>query len=141
VHCYCYVLQYTLHYSHNNAVLLRIHTRAVLHCDADDTASSPPGSSSSKTNTNNSSNNEDAECDECSVCRDPAELPVVSECGHTFCRVCIEDLVASAMDGVAMECPDCSAPLTVDLTAAAAANGKCSTLPTVLTAIIDAVAL
>jgi DNA repair protein RAD16 len=95
------------------------------HCVTDDTAS-PPGSSS-KSSPNSSINNnssEDAECEECSVCRDPAELPVVSECGHTFCRVCIEDLVASAMDGVAMECPDCSAPLTVDLTAAASANGE-----------------
>eukprot|EP00953_Heterococcus_sp_UTEX-ZZ885_P035057 18119-Heterococcus_DN1.PRE.2 len=94
----------------------------LLLCSAGyDTVSSPASSSKSSSNNNSS---EDAECEECSVCRDPAELPVVSECGHTFCRVCIEDLVASAMDGVAMECPDCSAPLTVDLTAAASANGS-----------------
>ncbi|KAG5192746.1 P-loop containing nucleoside triphosphate hydrolase protein [Tribonema minus] len=58
-----------------------------------------------------------AETGECGVCREQPEQPVTAECGHPFCRSCVVDLMTTAMEGVAMECPTCSKPLTVDLNA------------------------
>ncbi|CAM9966184.1 unnamed protein product, partial [Phaeothamnion confervicola] len=51
-------------------------------------------------------------------CSAPPERPVKAGCGHAFCRSCVEELMATVSEGVVLECPSCSGPLTVDLTGA-----------------------
>ncbi|KAK1261023.1 hypothetical protein QJS04_geneDACA023447 [Acorus gramineus] len=56
---------------------------------------------------------DDGAFNECCLCHDPAEDPVVSSCKHVFCKTCFTDYSA-ALEKVS--CPSCSKPLTVDLT-------------------------
>ncbi|GJP76840.1 hypothetical protein CLOP_g7292 [Closterium sp. NIES-67] len=64
---------------------------------------------------------EDEEQNVCGICCDYAEDPVSSRCRHTFCRGCITDLIAAGSSATMgpLECPVCSVPLTVDLSAPA----------------------
>ncbi|KAM7274565.1 hypothetical protein ACFE04_016431 [Oxalis oulophora] len=58
--------------------------------------------------------NTDTAEQECGICHEPAEDPVVTSCcSHVFCKVCLINF-ASALGQVS--CPSCSKPLTVDLT-------------------------
>ncbi|GMH34392.1 hypothetical protein BSKO_02226 [Bryopsis sp. KO-2023] len=50
----------------------------------------------------------------CGICHDPIENGVTSECGHGFCRLCMEEYMTT-VDGLQAPCPVCSRPLTVDL--------------------------
>ncbi|CAA2946667.1 DNA repair RAD16-like [Olea europaea subsp. europaea] len=52
--------------------------------------------------------------EQCSLCHDLVEDPVVTSCAHVFCKSCLIDY--SASKGQA-SCPLCSKPLTVDFTA------------------------
>ncbi|CAI9787751.1 unnamed protein product [Fraxinus pennsylvanica] len=52
--------------------------------------------------------------EQCSLCHDLVEDPVVTSCSHVFCKSCLIDY--SASKGQA-SCPLCSKPLTVDFTA------------------------
>ncbi|CAI5527491.1 unnamed protein product [Closterium sp. Naga37s-1] len=74
----------------------------------------------------------------CGICCDYAEDPVSSRCLHTFCRGCITDLIAAHSSSSSgggggggsrgvLECPVCSAPLTVDLSSASSASPPEST--------------
>ncbi|KAL2483663.1 Helicase protein with RING/U-box domain [Forsythia ovata] len=51
--------------------------------------------------------------DQCSLCHDLVEDPVVTSCAHVFCNSCLTDLFASMGH---VSCPSCSKPLTVDFT-------------------------
>ncbi|XP_058097466.1 DNA repair protein RAD16 [Magnolia sinica] len=50
---------------------------------------------------------------ECGICHEPSEDPVVTSCEHVFCKACLLDY-STALGQVS--CPSCSRPLTVDLT-------------------------
>ncbi|XP_059661087.1 DNA repair protein RAD16 isoform X2 [Cornus florida] len=50
---------------------------------------------------------------ECGLCHDPVEDPVVTSCAHIFCKSCLIDYSASVGQ---VSCPSCSKPLTVDFT-------------------------
>ncbi|CAJ2654829.1 unnamed protein product [Trifolium pratense] len=50
---------------------------------------------------------------ECGLCHDTVEDPVVTSCQHTFCKGCLIDFSASLGR---VSCPSCSTLLTVDLT-------------------------
>ncbi|MCH81072.1 ATP-dependent helicase rhp16-like, partial [Trifolium medium] len=50
---------------------------------------------------------------ECGLCHDTVEDPVVTSCQHTFCKGCLIDFSASLGR---VSCPSCSKLLTVDLT-------------------------
>ncbi|KVI00732.1 Zinc finger, RING/FYVE/PHD-type, partial [Cynara cardunculus var. scolymus] len=47
----------------------------------------------------------------CGLCHDVAEDPVVTSCGHLFCKPCLIEFSASYGQPA---CPSCSKPLTVD---------------------------
>ncbi|KAK4255337.1 hypothetical protein QN277_008349 [Acacia crassicarpa] len=49
---------------------------------------------------------------ECGLCHDPVEDPVVTSCEHVFCKACLIDF-SSSLGRVS--CPSCSKSLTVDL--------------------------
>ncbi|KAF9590431.1 hypothetical protein IFM89_035266 [Coptis chinensis] len=51
---------------------------------------------------------------ECGICHDPAEDPVVTSCEHVFCKACLTDYAAALGQ---VSCPSCSKPLTADFTA------------------------
>jgi DNA repair protein RAD16 len=51
----------------------------------------------------------------CELCREMAEDPVVAACSHVFCSLCVEEYIQSAGEGLAADCPQCSRPLTIDL--------------------------
>ncbi|KAJ9176893.1 hypothetical protein P3X46_012158 [Hevea brasiliensis] len=51
---------------------------------------------------------------DCGICHDPVEDPVVTACLHVFCKACLLDFSASLGQ---VSCPTCSKLLTVDLTA------------------------
>lgn len=53
----------------------------------------------------------------CGVCHDPLEDAVQAACGHAFCRVCITEFLETATGHAG--CPDCSKPLTLDLSSSA----------------------
>ncbi|KAF9601153.1 hypothetical protein IFM89_017058 [Coptis chinensis] len=46
---------------------------------------------------------------ECGICHDPAEDPVVTSCEHVFCKACLTDYAAALGQ---VSCPSCSKPLT-----------------------------
>ena len=49
---------------------------------------------------------------ECVICCDTFKEPLLTKCGHTFCKLCIEEVVNRQK-----LCPECRAPLTLqDLT-------------------------
>ncbi|KAK4776902.1 hypothetical protein SAY86_005590 [Trapa natans] len=48
----------------------------------------------------------------CGICHDPVEDPVVTSCMHSFCKACLIDFSKSVGQ---VSCPDCSKPVTVDL--------------------------
>lgn len=51
---------------------------------------------------------------ECGLCHDPVEDPVVSSCAHVFCKSCLIEFSASLGQ---ISCPTCSKPITVDFSA------------------------
>ncbi|XP_010244485.1 PREDICTED: DNA repair protein RAD16 [Nelumbo nucifera] len=51
---------------------------------------------------------------DCGICHDAAEEPVVTACAHVFCKACLVDYSTTLEQG---SCPSCSKPLTVDFTA------------------------
>eukprot|EP00252_Welwitschia_mirabilis_P009544 TRINITY_DN2218_c0_g1_i3.p1 TRINITY_DN2218_c0_g1~~TRINITY_DN2218_c0_g1_i3.p1 ORF type:complete len:916 (-),score=200.01 TRINITY_DN2218_c0_g1_i3:671-3418(-) len=57
--------------------------------------------------------NSSTQVNECAICHEQSDDPVAASCGHTFCRVCIEEHTANSMQA---SCPSCSTPLTIDLT-------------------------
>ena len=46
---------------------------------------------------------------------------VTAGCGHHFCRGCVTDLMTSAAEEAALQCPTCGVNLSVDLNAASSA--------------------
>ncbi|GIM01563.1 hypothetical protein Vretimale_6353, partial [Volvox reticuliferus] len=50
----------------------------------------------------------------CGLCHEEIEDGVVAGCGHGFCRTCVIEYVEGAVKTA--KCPQCSKPLTVDLT-------------------------
>ncbi|CAN0396817.1 unnamed protein product, partial [Hapterophycus canaliculatus] len=76
---------------------------------------SPAPAATRETPARGSRGDEGEEDDLCGICREPAERPVSSACGHSFCRTCVQELIETAPGDV--ECPSCSEPLTVDLSA------------------------
>ncbi|KAF8391562.1 hypothetical protein HHK36_023868 [Tetracentron sinense] len=48
---------------------------------------------------------------QCGICQDALEDPVVTSCGHVFCKACLTDYSAALGQ---VSCPSCSKPLTVD---------------------------
>ncbi|KAI4319855.1 hypothetical protein MLD38_033405 [Melastoma candidum] len=70
---------------------------------------------------NETQSNGDTGEQECGLCHDPAEDPVVTSCMHVFCKGCLTDFSASLGQ---VSCPKCSKPLTVDLTSKADANDE-----------------
>lgn len=80
-------------------------------------------------------------CGDCGLCQDPFEDPVSAACGHTFCRSCIVDYVATVSAGLSddtsvpagstkrttsniIRCPDCSEALTLSLDPPSAADNR-----------------
>ncbi|KAH9744809.1 Helicase protein with RING/U-box domain-containing protein [Citrus sinensis] len=59
----------------------------------------------------------------CGLCNDLADDPVVTNCGHAFCKACLFDSSASKF---VAKCPTCSIPLTVDFTANEGAGNRTS---------------
>jgi DNA repair protein RAD16 len=55
----------------------------------------------------------------CGLCFDDAALPVESGCGHFFCRACVVEYIDAHVEGAALQCPTCTQPLSVELSAAA----------------------
>eukprot|EP00612_Vaucheria_litorea_P002276 CAMPEP_0171457080 /NCGR_PEP_ID=MMETSP0945-20130129/3302_1 /TAXON_ID=109269 /ORGANISM="Vaucheria litorea, Strain CCMP2940" /LENGTH=273 /DNA_ID=CAMNT_0011982617 /DNA_START=159 /DNA_END=977 /DNA_ORIENTATION=+ len=55
---------------------------------------------------------EKVECD-CGLCNEVCEDPVVSECGHYFCRSCIELLPSVEMRSHSLKCPVCDQMLSI----------------------------
>ncbi|XP_073158028.1 DNA repair protein RAD16 [Henckelia pumila] len=51
--------------------------------------------------------------EQCNLCQDSAEDPIVTSCAHVFCKSCLIDFAASMEHN---SCPSCSKPLTVDFT-------------------------
>lgn len=51
--------------------------------------------------------------EQCNLCQDSAEDPVVTSCAHVFCKSCLIDFAAGVENN---SCPSCSKPLTVDFT-------------------------
>lgn len=51
----------------------------------------------------------------CAICHEEIEDSVQSKCGHSFCRECVTEFIASLPVGGKAVCPTCSKPLTVDL--------------------------
>lgn len=51
--------------------------------------------------------------EDCGICHDPAEDPVVTSCEHSFCKACLLEYSTALGQ---LSCPSCSKPLTVDLT-------------------------
>lgn len=49
---------------------------------------------------------------QCALCHDPPEDVVTAACGHSFCRTCIAEYIASLSRQA--RCPSCSQALTVD---------------------------
>ncbi|XP_057526448.1 DNA repair protein RAD16 [Amaranthus tricolor] len=60
----------------------------------------------------------------CGICHDPIEDPVVTSCGHVFCRVCLIDYSSSLGQ---TSCPSCSKPLTADFTSNSSRGQKAKT--------------
>ncbi|XP_075093829.1 ATP-dependent helicase rhp16-like isoform X1 [Nicotiana tabacum] len=54
----------------------------------------------------------------CCLCHDEVESPVVTSCGHVFCKTCFLDKTGSMGE---VSCPSCSKPLTDD---SSTYNGK-----------------
>lgn len=48
----------------------------------------------------------------CSICDEPAEDAIRSQCKHDFCRVCVKSYLNSTTDP---NCPQCHIPLSIDL--------------------------
>ncbi|KAH9793254.1 Helicase protein with RING/U-box domain-containing protein [Citrus sinensis] len=61
----------------------------------------------------------------CGLCNDLADDPVVTNCGHAFCKACLFDSSASKFVAKC-PCPTCSIPLTVDFTANEGAGNRTS---------------
>ncbi|KAG9157764.1 hypothetical protein Leryth_017846 [Lithospermum erythrorhizon] len=51
---------------------------------------------------------------ECGLCRDPVEDPVVSSCAHVFCKSCLIEFSTGLGQ---ISCPTCSKPVNVDFSA------------------------
>ena len=45
----------------------------------------------------------------CCVCHDPFDDPVLLECGHSFCRVCVDNWLATQLT-----CPECRSSIRED---------------------------
>lgn len=52
----------------------------------------------------------------CSLCHEDAEDPIISKCGHLFCRTEVEDYIRLAPVGAPIVCPRCFKSFTIDLT-------------------------
>jgi len=55
----------------------------------------------------------------CGLCYEDAVDPVVTGCGHAFCRQCMGDFVEALDPSAASQCPSCHQPLSVDLSSSA----------------------
>uniref|UniRef100_A0A7S3B1C8 Uncharacterized protein n=1 Tax=Haptolina ericina TaxID=156174 RepID=A0A7S3B1C8_9EUKA len=60
----------------------------------------------------------------CGLCFEDADDAVLSACGHTFCRGCMQDYIASIAANAATLCPTCRQPLSVELSAPKAGAGE-----------------
>ena len=49
--------------------------------------------------------------EDCSICLDDLKTPVITPCGHVFCRACIEPVIQSAQTPL---CPMCRGPVAKD---------------------------
>ncbi|XP_068647111.1 DNA repair protein RAD16 isoform X2 [Aristolochia californica] len=68
----------------------------------------------SKTANMNTAESNVPQAQDCGICHEEAEDPVVTACEHCFCKACLMEY-SSVLGQVA--CPSCSKPLTVDFTA------------------------
>ena len=50
----------------------------------------------------------------CSICDEPAEEAIRSNCRHDFCRQCAKDYVRSFEAGSVVDCPRCHIALSID---------------------------
>lgn len=67
------------------------------------------GSSSASTSSNDANINASVVSASCSICLDePCDDPVVTTCGHSFCRVCIHHWLQAS----ASTCPNCRASIS-----------------------------
>ncbi|WBW74479.1 DNA translocase/ubiquitin protein ligase E3, ERCC4-like protein Rhp16/Rad16-like [Schizosaccharomyces osmophilus] len=53
----------------------------------------------------------------CRICDEVAQDAIESRCHHTFCRLCISELLNSAGESEEVACPACFIPLSIDLSA------------------------
>jgi DNA repair protein RAD16 len=51
----------------------------------------------------------------CSICDEPAEDAIRSQCRHEFCRQCAKDYIQHFQDGSNVDCPRCHIALSIDL--------------------------
>jgi DNA repair protein RAD16 len=51
----------------------------------------------------------------CSLCYEPAEDAIKSQCGHVFCRQCATNYIDTAPEKECRDCPSCQRPLTINL--------------------------
>ncbi|KAK5711606.1 DNA repair protein rad16 [Elasticomyces elasticus] len=50
----------------------------------------------------------------CSICDEPAEEAIRSQCRHEFCRRCAKDYIQSFEADTIVDCPRCHIPLSID---------------------------
>ena len=48
--------------------------------------------------------------EDCPICMDPLDLPVITHCAHIFCRKCIE----MSIERTSPTCPMCRGSISVD---------------------------
>ncbi|RKO95018.1 hypothetical protein CAUPRSCDRAFT_676, partial [Caulochytrium protostelioides] len=53
----------------------------------------------------------------CAICYEPAEDAILSNCKHTYCRVCAQEYIGGCPAGQEAKCPSCFRVLRIDLTA------------------------
>lgn len=105
-------------YAHIFDILIRLrqavdHPYLVIHSE-----------SQSTTQTYSASHTESDDGYVCDLCKEPAEDVRHAQCGHVFCKECIDNYVytvtsaANGNNGGKVKCPECDQGLTINLEAA-----------------------
>ncbi|EWM25491.1 snf2 super family [Nannochloropsis gaditana] len=105
-------------YAHIFDILIRLrqavdHPYLVIHSHAR-TNTGAEGGTAGPTSTDEEKELDDDEEEECALCHEPVENLVRAECGCGFCRLCVTEYLEASLGGTT-SCPECSRPLTVDL--------------------------